>query len=86
MDSSNTGVLIELSRLDAVTGKLDEARERLRPILAAQPHNFEALATMAYIEAKLQDWTTAARFYQQALAIQDAPTLRQALAQLPPGK
>lgn len=80
---SNTETLIELSRLDAATGQLDAARERLRPILAAQPRNFEALATMAYIETKLQDWVMAFRFYQQALAVQDAPALRQALGQIP---
>lgn len=80
---SNTGTIIELSRLEAATGQLDAARERLRPILTAQPRNFEALATMAYIETKLQDWVMASRFYQQALAVQDSPALRQALARIP---
>lgn len=81
--SNNAGTLIELSRLDTSTGRVDEARDRLRPLLAAQPRNFEASATMAYIETKLQDWLAASRFYQQALAVQDSPVLRQALAKLP---
>jgi GWxTD domain-containing protein len=75
---------IDLARVDALQGNLDAARERVRAVLAARPNSFEALSVLAYIETKLQDYPVAAELYRQALALQESPALRAALAQLPP--
>ncbi len=74
---------IELARADAISGNLDAARDRVRSVLAAKPDNFEALSVFAYIETKLQDYTVAAELYRRALAVQDSPAVRAALAKLP---
>ena len=74
---------IALARLDAMSGSLDAARDRVRGILAAHPNDFEALAVFAYIETKFQDYPVAAELYRRALALQDSPALRMALAKLP---
>jgi GWxTD domain-containing protein len=74
---------IELARLDAVAGNLDAARDQVRSVLAAKPDNFEALSVFAYIETRLQDYTVAAELYRRALAVQDSPAIREALAKLP---
>jgi tetratricopeptide (TPR) repeat protein len=83
MPSGNDQAWIALSRLDALRGNYDDAREKLRPIVDAQPNNFEAISALAYVEAKLQDFPVAATLYRRALAIEDSPVLRLALAQLP---
>jgi GWxTD domain-containing protein len=75
--------LIEMARADALAGSLDAARERVRAVLAAQPRNFEALSVYAYIEAQLQDYPVAVELYRRALAVQDSPVIRAALAKLP---
>jgi GWxTD domain-containing protein len=74
---------VELARADALDGRLDEARERVKRVLAVRPNDFQALAVFAYIETRLQDYGVAADLYRRALAVQDSPTLRAALAQLP---
>jgi GWxTD domain-containing protein len=74
---------IALARLDALSGSLDAARDRVRGILAAHPNDFEALAVFAYIETKFQDYPVAADLYRRALAVQNSPALRMALARLP---
>jgi GWxTD domain-containing protein len=74
---------VDRARIDAFTGRWDQARERLRPILAADPHQFDALCVYAYVEAKLQDYEVAADYYRRALAVQDSPAVRLALSQLP---
>ena len=73
---------IEMARVDAFSGRYDEARARLRPILAAQPGDFDALSVYAYVEAQLQDFEVAADFYRRALAVQDSPAIRLALEKL----
>jgi len=83
MPSGNDQAWIALSRLDALRGNYDDAREKLRPIVDAQPNNFEAISALAYVEAKLQDFPVAATLYRRALALEDSPVLRLALAQLP---
>lgn len=74
---------IELARVDALAGRLDAARDRLRVLLSTEPKSFEGLSVMAYIETKFQDYTVAADFYRRALAVQDSPAIREALASLP---
>jgi GWxTD domain-containing protein len=74
---------VELARLDAIAGNLDAARDRVRSVLAAKPDSFEALSVFAYIETRLQDYTVAAELYRRALAVQDSPAIREALAKLP---
>ena len=74
---------IELARLDAIAGNLDAARDQVRSVLATRPDNFEALSVFAYIETRLQDYTVAAELYRRALAVQDSPAIREALAKLP---
>jgi len=74
---------VELARLDALEGRLDVARDSIRKVLTAEPNNFEALSVFAYIEARFQDYPVAAELYRRALAVQDSPTLRLALAKLP---
>jgi GWxTD domain-containing protein len=84
LDSSPTReASIEMARLDASTGHYDEARDRLRPILASHPKDFDALSVLAYVEASLQDYQVAAELYRQALAVEDSPALRLALEKLP---
>jgi GWxTD domain-containing protein len=83
MPSGNDQAWIALSRLDALSGRYDDARQKLRPLVDAQPTNFEALSVLAYVEAKLQDYPVAAVLYRRALALEDSPALRLALAQLP---
>lgn len=73
---------IGLARVEALSGALDEARERLRPILAAEPENFDALCVLAYVEVQLQDLEVAADLYRRALAVRDSAVVRKALAQL----
>lgn len=74
---------IELARVEALAGQLDQARDRVRSVLNARPDDFQALSVLAFIEAKFQDYTAAAELYRRALAVQDSPALRVALAQLP---
>jgi GWxTD domain-containing protein len=74
---------IEMARLEASTGQYDAARNRLNPILSADPKDFEALSVMAFVEASLQDYPVAAELYRRALAVQDSLELRMALAKLP---
>jgi GWxTD domain-containing protein len=74
---------IELARADALAGNLDDARDRVRSLLALHPDSFEALAVFAYIETRLQDFAVAADLYRRALALQDSPDVRAALANLP---
>jgi hypothetical protein len=74
---------IELARLDALEGKWDAARDRVRIVLAGQPRNFEALAVFAYVETQFQDYEVAAQLYRRALAVEDSPEVRMALAHLP---
>jgi GWxTD domain-containing protein len=74
---------IDLARIDVMAGHWDEARTRIRSILADDPQNFEALCVLAFIETGLQDYTVAAQLYQRALAIENSPTIRMALAKLP---
>jgi GWxTD domain-containing protein len=75
--------LIEVARADAMGGNLDAARDRVKSVLAVQPDNFEALSVFAYIETRFQDYPVAAQLYRRALAIEDSPAIRAALAQLP---
>jgi len=74
---------VALARLDAMAGNLDAARDRVRAILSAHPNDFETLAVFAYIETKFQDYPVAAELYRRALAVEDSPVLRMALAKLP---
>ena len=74
---------IEMARVDATAGRYDQARERLRAMLAAQPNDFDALSVLAYVEAMLQDYQVAAELYRRALAVQDSPAIRLALSKLP---
>ena len=78
-----TQAQVDRARIDALSGRWDQARDRLRPILAADPNQFEALCVFAYIEAKLQDYEVAADYYRRALAVQESPAVRLALTQLP---
>jgi len=73
---------IELARIDALTGSLDAARDRIRGVLIRNPNSFEALAVFGYIEAQLQDYAVAAELYRRALAIQESPNIRAALAEV----
>jgi hypothetical protein len=77
-----TEAQVDRARIDALSGRWDQARERLRPILASDPNQFDALCVYAYVEAKLQDYEVAADYYRRALAVQDSPAVRLALAQL----
>ncbi len=74
---------VELARVDALSGHLDEARDRVRRVLTDRPNDFQALAVLAYIETKFQDYPAAAELYRRALAVEDSPALRAALARLP---
>jgi GWxTD domain-containing protein len=74
---------VELARVDALAGNLDSARDRVRSVLTAKPDSFEALSVFAYIETRLQDYVVAAQLYRRALAVQDSPAIRAALAKLP---
>ena len=77
-----TEAQVDRARIDALSDRWDQARDRLRPILAADPNQFDALCVIAYVEAKLQDYEVAADYYRRALAVQDSPAVRLALAQL----
>lgn len=74
---------VELARVEAFSGQLDAARDRVRRVLADRPNDFQALAVLAYIETKFQDYPAAAELYRRALAVEDSPALRTALAKLP---
>jgi tetratricopeptide (TPR) repeat protein len=74
---------VELARVDALAGHLDEARDRVRRVLADRPNDFQGLAVLAYIETKFQDYAVAAELYRRALAVEDSPAVRAALAKLP---
>ena len=76
-------VEVERARLEALQGELDTARTRLNAVLASNRTNFDALTVMAFIESEFQDYSVAADFYRRALAVQDSPQLREALAKLP---
>jgi GWxTD domain-containing protein len=73
---------VELARIDVIAGNLDAARDRVNKVLSSRPNHLEALTVLAYIEARLQDYPVAAELYRRALALQDSPALRAALAQL----
>jgi hypothetical protein len=74
---------IELARLDALEGKLDSARDKVKAVLIRDPNNFEALSVFAYIETRFQDYPVAADLYRRALSVEDSPALRLALMKLP---
>ena len=74
---------IDLARIDALAGHWDDARNRVKSVLAEEPKNFEALCVYAFIEAGLQDYSVAADLYQRALTVQDSPAVRLALTKLP---
>jgi GWxTD domain-containing protein len=74
---------VEVARVDALQGHYDDARDRLRQVLAIQPNYFDALSVLAYVEAQLQDYPVAVELYQRALAVQDSPAIRLALSKLP---
>jgi GWxTD domain-containing protein len=74
---------IDLARIDALASRWDDARSRLQAVLAEDPANFEALCVYAFIETDLQDYRAATELYRKALAIQDSPVVRLALARLP---
>ena len=74
---------MELARAQALSGDLDTAREGVRALLAKDSKDFEALSLFAYIETGFQDYPVAAELYRRALALQDSPALRMALAKLP---
>ncbi len=74
---------VEMARLDAATGRYDEARNRHRRNLNALPNDFDALSKLAFVEASLQDYQVAAELYRRALAVQDSPAIRLALSKLP---
>ena len=76
-------VKIDLSRVEALTGKYDEARLALKEVLARNPENVEALTALAYVEVQLQDYAVAAVLYRRVLAIQRSPVVERALASLP---
>ncbi len=80
---STREAVIEMARVDALAGRYDAARDRLKPILAARPDDFDAISVLAFVEAQLQDYRVAADLYRRALAIQDSPDIRMALAKLP---
>ena len=82
-EGPTTETQVEFARLEVAAGSLDAARERLRAVLGRNPDHFEALAVYGSIEAQLQDYAVAAEYYRKALAVQDSPALRAALAQLP---
>lgn len=73
---------IDLARVEALGGDWDKARALLRPILASEPKNFDALCIMAYVEAKLQDFEIASELYHRALEVHDSAAVRIALSQL----
>lgn len=75
--------MIEMARVDVFAGRLDEARDRLRRVLAAKPDDFQALSVLAVVETRFQDYSVAEELYRKALAVQDSPALRAALLQLP---
>lgn len=79
----NDLIQIDLSRIDVLSGRLDIARDTLTQVLARNSQSFEALTTLAYVEAQLQDYSVAANLYRQALTIQRSPVIEQALASLP---
>jgi tetratricopeptide (TPR) repeat protein len=74
---------VEIARVDALQGHYDEARDRLRRVLAAQPNYFDALSVLGYVEAELRDYPVAADLYKRALAVQESPAIRLALSKLP---
>ena len=74
---------IELARFDALEGRLDAGRDRVRTVLDSEPNSFDALSVLAYIEVRFQDYRAAADLYRRALAVEDSPALRLALAKLP---
>ncbi len=73
---------IEILRLSVLAGQYDSARIDLKGILERDPENFEALTTLAYVEAQLQDNEIAERLYTRALRIHDSPAFARALAGL----
>ena len=73
---------VDTARLEALEGKLDAARDRLRPLLEADPVNFAALCAMAFVERGFQDYVAAARYYEKALTLRDDPIVRRALAEV----
>jgi hypothetical protein len=73
---------IELCRIAALTGQYDAARAELKQILNRDTNNFEALTTLAYVEAQLQDNAVAAELYRRALEIRPSPAVAKALESL----
>ena len=75
-------VVIDLARLSAMAGDLDGPRQTLLAILARKPDDFEALTVLGFIEAQLQDYAVAAKYYSRAMAIRRSPALEKALEQV----
>ena len=73
---------VELCRIAALTGQYDSARAELKQILDRDANNFEALTTLAYVEAQLQDDAVAEGLYRRALEIRPSPAVAKALESL----
>jgi tetratricopeptide (TPR) repeat protein len=75
-------ITIDLCRVSALAGDLDTPRPVLKEMLGRTPDRFEALTVLGYIEAQLQDYAIAERYYRQALAIRKSPAIVRALEEV----
>lgn len=73
---------IDLARVAALAGDLDNPRKDLLAILARSPDSFEALTLLGFIESQLQDYPVAASYYRKALAVHGSPEVSKALEQV----
>ena len=62
--SADIQIALELDSM----GKSDEAMKRLREIVAAHPHNVEALSALAELQRSAKKYVDAAATYDQAIA------------------
>lgn len=80
--SRNPEALTGLAKLDALAGRLDQSRDRLREVLSIMPNHFEALVALGAVTAEFQDWPEAARYYRRALAVRRLAAVEVALSQV----
>ncbi|MGJ5815712.1 GWxTD domain-containing protein [Paludibaculum fermentans] len=76
----NADTLTALGRLEALEGRLDQARALLHEALALDPRHFDALTTMGFVETEFQDYSVAAAYLERALQMRHTAALEQALS------
>jgi len=71
IDANNVAALVNLARLDAYEGKLDEAEKRLERFLTDNPRNNTVMVALAHVEELRGDGPAALQWLQRAISVDE---------------